>query len=91
MTDDLEDEGPGIGHNSGVNKQLLSLVERIERVRDDIGELKDDEKEIFSEAKSEGFDVATIRRVLQKRAQRAEERAEQEALLETYMRALGMI
>lgn len=96
MTDDLDEEAaPGIGHNSRAGgiagDQLKSIVERVERVRDDIGELKDDEKEIFAEAKSSGFDVATIKRVLRKRAQRKEDRAAEEALTELYMHALGMI
>lgn len=71
------------------SNRLVSLVERIERLMEEISELKEDTKEVFAEAKGEGFDVATMRRAIRLRAMDAEKRKEQEALLDTYMAALG--
>lgn len=77
------------GHNS--NTQLKSIVERIENVNDQIKELTEDRGEIFSEAKGGGFDAKALRRIIALRKLSSDDRAEQEAILETYMHALGMI
>lgn len=84
-----------IGHNSGAGvgiarDQLKSIVERIERLEEEKAAIADDIKEVFSEAKGNGFDVPTIRRVLRLRKQDTAERQEQEALLDVYLAALGM-
>jgi uncharacterized protein (UPF0335 family) len=71
--------------------QLKSIVERIERLAEEKQALADDIKEVLMEAKSNGFDTKTIRKAISLRKQDANERAEQEALLETYLLALGMI
>lgn len=76
------------GHNSGA--QLRSIVERIENLDGEIKERRDDQKEIYSEAKSNGWDVKVLRKVVAIRKQDPAARAEQEILLETYMHALGM-
>jgi uncharacterized protein (UPF0335 family) len=70
---------------------LLRLVERIESVQSDIDEMKEDQKEIFAEAKSNGFDVKIIRKVLAIRRQDKAKRAEELALTETYLHSLGML
>lgn len=73
------------------NNQLQSIIDRIEKLEDDRALLAADIKEIFTEAKSNGFDVKIIRKVLALRKKDAEQRAEEEALIETYMAALGML
>ena len=84
-----------IGHNSSVNadtaKRLLSIIERIERLEEERKALSEDVKDIYKEAKSAGFDAPTIRLIIKHRAEDADKRAEREALLETYMAALGQL
>lgn len=75
------------GHNSGA--QLRSIVERIETLDEEIKERRDDQKEIYSEAKSNGYDVKVLRKVVAIRKQDPQARAEQETILETYLTALG--
>jgi len=70
--------------------QLKSIVERIERLEEEKQALADDIKEVYAEAKANGFDTGTLRRVVRLRKQDAAERQEQEALLDLYMNALGM-
>lgn len=71
--------------------QLKSFVERIERLEEEKKTTSDDIKEIYAEAKGNGYDVRAIRTIIRMRKQDADERAEQEAILETYMLALGML
>ena len=77
---------PQDGHNG----QLKSIVERIENLDGEIKERRDDQKEIYSEAKSNGFDVKVLRKVVALRKMDPAARSEQETILETYMHALGM-
>jgi len=77
------------GHNS--NHQLKSIVERIENVAEQIKELQEDQREIYVEAKSGGFDVKALRMIIRMRKQDPDDRARQEAILESYMQALEMI
>jgi len=77
------------GHNA--NGQLKSIVERIENLEEQIGGLRSDQKDIFTEAKSGGVDVKALRTVIRLRKQSPEDSAQQEAILETYMHALGML
>ena len=71
--------------------QLRSIVERVEHVDEEIRELTEAKKEIFQEAKGNGFDVKALRTIVRLRKQDPNERAEAETILETYMQALGMI
>lgn len=71
--------------------QLRAFIERIERMEEEKAAITADIKEIYAEAKGNGFDTKVMRRIVNIRKQDANERIEQEALLETYMRALGMI
>jgi uncharacterized protein (UPF0335 family) len=73
------------------NNQLQSIVERIEKVEDERALLAADIKDIYVEAKGNGFDVKTIRKIVAMRKKDAAQRAEEEALLDTYMSALGML
>lgn len=76
---------------SNINAQLRGIVERIERLEEDKAKVAADIREVYSEAKANGFDVKTLRKVVALRKKEAAERAEEEAMLEVYMNALGMI
>ncbi len=76
---------------SFAKEQLRSLVERIERLEEEKSALADDIKEVYAEAKGNGFDTKTLRTVVRLRKQDMAERQEQEALLDLYMHALGMV
>jgi uncharacterized protein (UPF0335 family) len=68
--------------------QLRAIVERIEHVEEEIQELTDAKKEIYLEAKSNGFDVKIIREVIRLRKQDSKERDELETLIEEYWQAI---
>lgn len=70
--------------------QLRAFIERIERLAEEKAAIAADIKEIYAEAKGNGFDTAILRQVIKIRKMDANERAEQEAILELYMSALGM-
>lgn len=70
--------------------RLKSFLERIEKLLEERAAIQSDIKDVFAEAKGVGYDVKTMRRLIQIRAQDSADRAEQEALLDTYMMALGM-
>ncbi|RVU39692.1 DUF2312 domain-containing protein [Hwanghaeella grinnelliae] len=72
-------------------ERLRSYIERIERLEEEKQALADDIKEVFAEAKGTGFDVKVMRKIIRMRKQDLNERKEEEALLETYMAAIGMI
>jgi uncharacterized protein (UPF0335 family) len=74
--------------NGIAGDRLRSLVERIERIEEEIKRLSDDKKDIFVEAKGEGFDVKILREVIRLRKQDKNERDERESLLDVYMHAL---
>jgi uncharacterized protein (UPF0335 family) len=71
--------------------QLRSFVERIERLEEEKKALQSDIKDLFAEAKATGFDTKALRTVIKLRKQDATERRDQEAVLATYMHALGML
>jgi uncharacterized protein (UPF0335 family) len=71
-------------------EQLKSIVERIERLEEEKKALADDIKEVYAEAKANGFDTKVLRTVVRLRKQDHAERQEQEALLDLYLHALGM-
>ena len=84
----------GIGHNSGeavpvAADRLRSLVERIERMEEERRNIGNDIKDIYTEAKSAGFDTKVLRQVIRERRQDADELAEMELVKVTYQRALG--
>jgi uncharacterized protein (UPF0335 family) len=70
--------------------QLRSVIERIERLEEEKAALAADIREIFAEAKGNGFDSKALRQIIKLRKMEANERYEQEAILDTYLRALGM-
>ena len=71
--------------------QLKSIVERIEHLEEEKKAIAGDIRDVYAEAKGNGYDVAALRAVIRLRKQDKHERAEQEALVETYLHALGMI
>jgi len=71
--------------------QLRSIVERIENLEADKRELQKDIAEIYLEAKGNGFDVKALRAIVRMRKQDADDRAQLEAIVDTYKLALGMI
>jgi uncharacterized protein (UPF0335 family) len=70
--------------------QLHAFVERIERLEEEKKNISDDIKDVYAEAKGNGFDIKVLRKVIQLRKQDSGERQEQEAILELYLQALGM-
>ncbi|KXV17110.1 DUF2312 domain-containing protein [Gluconobacter oxydans] len=89
MTNDMT------GHNSAATggiaaDRLRSIIERIERLEEERKALQGDIKDIFSEAKSAGFDVKVIKQIIRLRKQEPAEVEEQDTLLDIYRRALGM-
>lgn len=91
---------PSIGHNTGAEEapatrfakdQLRSIIERIERLEEEKKNVSDDIRDVYTEAKGNGFDVKALRAIVKMRKQDANERAEAEQILETYMQALGML
>lgn len=86
LHDDTHSSGETVAHD-----QLRAFIERIERMEEEKAAIAADIKEIYAEAKGNGFDTKILRRIVNIRKQDANERLEQEALLDTYMRALGMI
>jgi uncharacterized protein (UPF0335 family) len=79
-----------IGHNVAAER-LTSIVERIEKLEEERKHLQEDIKDIYTEAKSAGYDVKVLRMVIASRKKDQAEWEEQQALLETYMRALGQL
>ena len=76
---------------AGIAKeQLRALIERIERLEEEKQALADDIREVYAEAKANGFDSKILRQVIRIRKQDAAERQEQEAVLDLYLAALGM-
>ncbi len=71
--------------------QLKAIVERVERLEEEKKAISDDIRDVFAEAKVNGFDVKALRTIVRLRKIEATEREEQEAILETYMHALGML
>ena len=70
---------------------LKAFVERIERLEEEKKTIADDIRDVYAEAKGNGFDVKALRTIVRLRKQDADERREQETILETYMHALGML
>ena len=70
---------------------LKAFVERVERLEEEKKTISDDIRDVYAEAKANGFDVKALRQIIKLRKQDSDERSEQQAILETYMHALGML
>ena len=72
-------------------EQLKAIIERIERLEEEKKATSDDIRDVYAEAKGTGFDVKALRTIVSLRKQDSDERREQQAVLETYLHALGML
>jgi uncharacterized protein (UPF0335 family) len=68
--------------------RILSFIERIEHIEEELKALNEGKKEVFSEAKGEGLDIKVLKEILRLRKQDQDERDEQESLLDLYLRAM---
>jgi len=80
---------PDVGGIAG--DRLKSFIERIERLEEERRELSNDIKEVYAEAKGTGFDVKIMRQVIRLRRMDKDDLDEQDALIDVYKRALGML
>lgn len=72
-----------------VRKQLQAICQRVERVQEEIDSLNQDKKEIFAEAKGTGFDVPTLKKVIQRRKKDKSHLQEEDTLLDLYEHAIN--
>jgi uncharacterized protein (UPF0335 family) len=80
------------GHLGGnVKEQLKAIIERVERLEEEKKATADDIKDVYAEAKSNGFDAKALRTIVRLRKMDPNERREQEEILDIYMHALGML
>jgi uncharacterized protein (UPF0335 family) len=77
--------------NSIAGDQLQSVIERIERLEQDKADIAQDIKDVYAEAKGNGFDTKIIRKIISMRKRSEADRQEEEAMLDLYMSALGML
>ncbi len=68
--------------------RIRSIIERVEHIEEELKALNEDKKEVFAEAKGEGFDVKVLKEILKLRKQDQEERDEHESLVDLYMSAM---
>ncbi len=88
----MADAGTSMGGKGNVAaEELRLLIERAERLEEEKKAISDDIKDVLAEAKARGYDTKAIRKIMQIRKKKKEEFQEEEAILETYMAALGMI
>ncbi len=85
MTDD-----PNFSTTTVAAGQLKAIIERIERLEEEKKEVAEQIKEVYAEAKANGFDSKTLRKVVALRKKSTDERQEEEAMLDLYLSALGM-
>jgi uncharacterized protein (UPF0335 family) len=88
MTDERSE---GMGGGRVAADELRLLIERAERLEEEKKGISDDIKDVMAEAKSRGYDPKAIKKILTIRKKKKEEYQEEEAILETYMQALGML
>jgi Uncharacterized protein conserved in bacteria len=88
----MSDDNPhGDILNQAAQGQLKSIIERIERLEQEKAEVAEQIKEVFAEAKGNGFDVKVLRKVVRIRKQDRAKRLEEEAILDLYLSAIGEI
>lgn len=79
------------GHNGVDGSHLRAFIERIEKLEEEKRAIADDIKDVYAEAKGTGFDAKMLRKIVAMRRMDADKRAEEEAILDLYMSALGML
>jgi uncharacterized protein (UPF0335 family) len=88
----MADAGASMGGKGTVAAdELRLLIERAERLEEEKRAIADDIKDVLAEAKARGYDTKAIRKIMSIRKKKKEDFQEEEAILETYMAALGMI
>jgi uncharacterized protein (UPF0335 family) len=85
MSDDITETSQTVAAG-----QLRAFIERVERLEEEKSQLQEDIKDIFAEMKGSGFDTKAVRTIIRLRKKDANERQEEEAILELYKAALGM-
>ncbi|KQP61081.1 DUF2312 domain-containing protein [Methylobacterium sp. Leaf108] len=90
-TQHAAEQGPAVDASSVAADQLKAFIERIERLEEEKAGLASDIKDVYAEAKGTGFDVVALRKIVSLRRKDHAERQEEEAILEMYMQALGMV
>jgi uncharacterized protein (UPF0335 family) len=91
MSDQENTEGAEKASTTFAKDQLKAFIERIERLAEEKQGIAEDIREVYAEAKGTGFDVKALRTIIRLRKMDTDERKESEAILETYMLALGMV
>ena len=89
MADDASFDANADMLTAAAQGRLKSFIERIERLEEDKAAVANDMKEVFAEAKGEGFDVKILRKVIRLRKQDKVKRQEEEALIDLYLSAIG--
>jgi len=87
----VKDDQPAAAAHRFAKDQLKAFVERVERLEEEKKAIADDIRDVYGEAKANGYDTKALRTVVRLRKQDINERKEQEAILETYLHALGML
>ncbi|ANC86691.1 DUF2312 domain-containing protein [Arthrobacter sp. TPD3018] len=87
----MDERQEGMGGGQVAADELRLLIERAERLEEEKKGIADDIKDVMAEAKGRGYDPKAIRKILSIRKKKKEEYQEEEAILEVYMQALGMI
>lgn len=90
MSDEMTTDEPEAEVGGIAADRLRSVIERIERLQEEQKALSSDIKDIFQEAKSAGFEIKVVRQIINMRKKEPAELEEEEILMETYRRALGM-
>lgn len=85
----MADDVPLVLANANGQTKLRSIIERIERIEQDKAAVAADLKEVFAEAKGDGFDTKILRKVIRLRKQDSAARQEEEALIDLYISAIG--
>lgn len=91
MADDTPKAGDNTKTGPFAKDHLRAFVERIEKLDDEGKAISDDKRDVYAEAKAVGFDAKAIRKIVQMRKMDPSERKENDAVLEAYMHALGML
>lgn len=91
MTDNATETANADVLTSAAQGRLRTIIERIERLEEDKAAVMADQKEVYAEAKGEGYDVKILRKVIRLRKQDKAKRQEEDAILDLYLSALGEV
>jgi uncharacterized protein (UPF0335 family) len=91
MTDQIKIATDDVSNATVHASQLRAIIERIERLEEEKKEVGEQIKEVYGEANGNGFDTKILRKVISLRKKSSDERSEEEAMLDLYLQALGML